>query len=322
MVALVLELAPGEAYRAEDRLVATCLDRKMLEALTSGEEFDDINAFELVDAAIQWINRPADLFLHNAEQIRHDFELLTKGHDSAEPSTTNTIIGDRANLFLEPGVTMEACTLNVSAGPIYLGKDAVLLEGCLLRGPISVGEGAVLKMGAKVYGGTTIGPRCKVGGEVNNVVFHSNSNKGHDGFLGNAVIGQWCNIGADTNASNLKNDYGEVRVWDYVDQRFVKTGLQFHGLVMGDHSKLAINCMMNTGTVVGFSANVFGEGFPRTFIPSFSWGGAGGFHTYKMEKALATAERVMARRQRELSDQDRALFASVFEASQQYRPEK
>ncbi|OAV45633.1 GlmU family protein [Lewinella sp. 4G2] len=317
----VRQLVPGEAFQQNGLLVATCLNGDALEALIEGDEFDNIEAFELEGEPVRHLTRPADIFTFNGEEIRRDFALLIEGRTSATPSTSNTFIGDQSNLFLEEGVTMEACTLNLTTGPVYIGHDAVVLEGCLLRGPISVGEGAALKMGAKVYSNTTIGPKCKVGGEVNNVVFHSNSNKGHDGFLGNAVIGQWCNIGADTNASNLKNDYGEVRVWDYVSERFAKTGLQFHGLVMGDHSKLAINCMMNTGTVVGFSANVFGEGFPRTFIPSFSWGGAGGFRTYRLDKALATAERVMARRERQLSDEDRDLFARVFDASEKYRPE-
>jgi UDP-N-acetylglucosamine diphosphorylase/glucosamine-1-phosphate N-acetyltransferase len=177
----------------------------------------------------------------------------------------------------------------------------------------------LVKMGAKIYGGTTLGPSCSVGGEINNVVFQANSNKGHDGFLGNAAIGEWCNIGADTNASNLKNDYGEVRVWSYPEGKFAKTGLQFHGLVLGDHSKVGINTMFNTGTVVGFSANVYGEGFPRAFIPSFIWGGAGGVMTYKLDKAKATAERVMARRKVDFSGAHGRLFDAVFEESAGYR---
>ncbi|MEM9260834.1 MAG: glucose-1-phosphate thymidylyltransferase, partial [Bacteroidota bacterium] len=187
------------------------------------------------------------------------------------------------------------------------------------RGPLAIGEGSLVKMGAKLYANTSLGPNCRAGGEINNVVFQANSNKGHDGFLGNSVIGEWCNIGADTNASNLKNDYGEVRVWSYTKQGFAKTGKQFHGLIMGDHSKAGINTMFNTGTVVGFSANVYGEGFPRNFIPSFSWGGASGYQTYRLDKALATAARVMERRGLELSEADRAIFTAVFEQSKQYR---
>lgn len=313
IVALVLNLNPGQAYLLNGELIAACLDRTAVEALSDDEDFGEINAFELEDQPLLRIQRPADIFGHNDVAIREDFTLLTAGRTSAKLSATNTIIGPLENLFVEEGVKMEACILNVTDGPVYLGKDCVILEGSMLRSPLVVGEGSVIKMGAKIYGGTTLGPSAKVGGEVNNVVFQGNCNKGHDGFLGNAVIGEWCNIGADTNASNLRNDYGEVKVWSYPDGRFVKTGKQFHGLIMADHAKAGINTMFNTGTVVGFSTNVFGEGFPRTFIPSFKWGGSAGYQTYRMDKALATAERVMARRGVELTDAHRAVFAAVFE---------
>lgn len=316
---MVLDLSPGQAYQKDGRLIAACLTGEALEALINAEEFEDIQAYEIEDVTLNMVMRPAQLFTGNDKALREDFDVLTGGRHSAEISDTNTVIGPREHLFLEPGVTMEACTLNVKEGPIYIGKNAVILEGGLFRGPISIGEGAVVKMGAKIYGATTIGPMCKVGGEINNVVFHSNSNKGHDGFLGNAAIGQWCNIGADTNASNLKNDYGEVRVWSYVEERFAPTGLQFHGLIMGDHSKLGINTMLNTGTVIGFSANVFGEGFPRTFIPSFTWGGASRVTSYRLDKALATAERVFARRNVPLTEFDKDLFKHLFERTATYR---
>lgn len=315
----VLELRPGQAYQHEETLIAACLDQASVEALIAGDDFGELAAFELEGMAPWLIKRPADIFTGNDKAIRQDFSQLTTGRSSASISETNTVIGPADQLFVEPGASIEACTFNVTTGPIYVGKDAVVLEGGLFRGPIAICEGGVLKMGAKIYGATTVGPRCKVGGEVNNVVFHSNSNKGHDGYLGNAVIGKWCNIGADTNASNLKNDYGEVRVWDYVTERFAHTGLQFHGLVMGDHSKVGINTMLNTGTVIGFSANVFGEGFPRTFIPSFIWGGANGVTTYRLDKALATADRVLARRGQALSEADRTLFTHLFELSAKYR---
>lgn len=313
LVALVLDLGIGEAYLQNGELLAACLDAAAVEALASDEDFGDLKAYELDDQSFTSIRRPADLFLQNDAEIRADFALLTAGRTSAAVSDTNTIIGPRENLFVEAGVELEACTLNVKSGPIYLGKDAAVLEGCLLRGPIALCEKAVLKMGAKVYGATTLGPACKVGGEVNNVVFQANSNKGHDGFLGNAAIGEWCNIGAGTDASNLKNDYSEVRVWSYPEGRFAKTGLQFHGLIMGDHSKAGINTMFNTGTVVGFSSNIFGEGFPRTFLPSFIWGGAGGVTAYRMDKAMATAQRVMARRQEAFTPAHERLFQAIFE---------
>lgn len=319
LVALVLDLNLGEAYLKNGELIAACLDRAAMKALAEDQDFGDIEAFELRDQPLLRLNRPADIFTLNEVALREDFALLTAGRESAEPSATNTIIGPRENLFLEEGVKMEACILNLENGPMYIGKDAVILEGCMLRGPLAVGEGSLIKMGAKIYGATTLGPSCKVGGEINNVVFQANSNKGHDGFLGNAAIGEWCNIGADTNASNLKNDYGEVRVWSYPEGRFAKTGLQFHGLVMGDHSKAGINTMFNTGTVIGFSANIYGEGFPRTFLPSFIWGGSGGVMTYRIDKAVATAERVMARRKVDFTEAHRRLFAAVFAKSDEYR---
>ncbi|MEL6140981.1 MAG: glucose-1-phosphate thymidylyltransferase, partial [Bacteroidota bacterium] len=301
--------------------LAVRLDAAAMKALVSGGEFGHFEAFEIEEGMeLKKIRRPADLFAENAAEIRRDFDLLTAGLFSEELSPTNTLIGPKENLFIAPGAEVEASILNVQNGPIYIGADAKILEGCLLRGPIALHERAVLKMGAKVYGGTTLGPVCKVGGEINNVIFHSNSNKGHDGYLGNSVIGQWCNIGADTNCSNLKNDYSEVKVWSYPENRFAKSGRQFHGLIMGDHSKAGINTMFNTGTVVGVSANVFGEGFPRTFIPSFSWGGANGFQTYRLTKALDTAKRVMARRQRELTDADRTMLEKVYEDTEKYRP--
>ena len=214
---------------------------------------------------------------------------------------------------------MPLCVLNANNGPIYIGKDSEIMEGSLVRGPFALCEGSVLKMGAKIYGPTTIGPYSKVGGEVNNAVFFGNSNKGHDGYLGNSVVGEWCNLGADTNNSNLKNNYAEVRLWSYETQNFAKTGLQFCGLMMGDHSKCGINTMFNTGTVIGVSANIFGTGFPRNFIPSFSWGGASGFSTYLTSKAFEVASVVMSRRGIEFSAQDTAILEQVFEQTSVFR---
>ena len=215
----------------------------------------------------------------------------------------------------------EAAILNTTAGPIYIGKDAEIMEGSVVRGPLAMCEHSALKLSTKVYGPTTLGPHCKVGGEVNNVVFQAYSNKGHDGFLGNAVLGEWCNIGADSNNSNLKNNYEEVRLWSYETEGFARTGLQFCGLMMGDHSKCGINTMFNTGTVVGVSANIFGSGFPRNFVPSFSWGGASGFSTYLTSKAFQTARIVMARRQVEFTDEDAKILEHVFEVTKKYRKE-
>ncbi|HRG86928.1 MAG TPA: glucose-1-phosphate thymidylyltransferase, partial [Chitinophagales bacterium] len=218
-----------------------------------------------------------------------------------------------------PGAKVEAATINTNAGPVYISNDAEIMEGSLIRGPFALGKHSTVKMGAKIYGATTVGPHCKVGGEVNNVIFQSYSNKGHDGFLGNSVIGEWCNLGADTNSSNLKNNYAEVKIWDYQTQKFIPTGLQFCGLIMGDHSKCGINTMFNTGTVVGVNANIFGDGFPRNFIPSFSWGGAAGFVTYKLSDAMIVAKDVMARRTVTLAEADKKILTTIYELSEKYR---
>ncbi|PPK84381.1 UDP-N-acetylglucosamine diphosphorylase/glucosamine-1-phosphate N-acetyltransferase [Neolewinella xylanilytica] len=300
-------------------LLVARLNEERARAYATDRTLDGVNVQDAPHLPYRFVSRPADLFLQNGEAIVSDFELITGGRTSEALSASNTLIGPPENLFLEANVTLEACILNVESGPIYIGKDATVLEGCLLRGPISIGQEAVVKMGARIYGGTTVGPDCKVGGEISNVVFQGNSNKGHDGYLGNAVVGEWCNLGADTNASNLKNDYGEVKVWSYAENRMVGSGLQFHGLIMGDHSKTGINTMLNTGTVVGFSANVFGAGFPPSFIPSFSWGGGEGLQPYRVEKAMATAERMMERRKHPFTPLHRELFLAIFESSASYR---
>ena len=258
-----------------------------------------------------------DLFSKNDIAIQHDFDLITEGRTSAEISDTNTLIGN--NIFIEEGAVVEASVLNSNAGPIYIGKDAEIMEGCLVRGPLAMAENSALKMGAKIYGATTVGKFSKIGGEVNNCVIQDYSNKGHDGFLGNSVIGEWCNLGADTNTSNLKNNYAEVKLWSYEMGRFAKTGLQFCGLIMGDHSKCGINTMFNTGTVVGVSSNIFGSGFPRNFVSSFSWGGASGVTTYKTDKVFEVAEIVMKRRGVDLTEEDKAILTSIFEMTSQYR---
>jgi UDP-N-acetylglucosamine diphosphorylase/glucosamine-1-phosphate N-acetyltransferase len=245
--------------------------------------------------------------------------LVTEGRTSAPLSKTNQIVGDSTQIFLEHGAVVECSILNTKNGPIYIGKNAEIMEGCIVRGGLALCDNSVLKMGAKIYGATTIGPYSKVGGEVNNVVILGCSNKGHEGYLGNSVIGEWCNIGADTNTSNLKNNYDTVKLWDYTTDTFAKTGLQFLGLIMGDHSKCAINTMFNTGTVVGVSANIFGAGFPRNFVPSFSWGGPAGFETYPFSKAADTANRVLGRRNLSLSQQDFDILKFIFDYSTRYR---
>ena len=280
-------------------------------------DFDSFETFQCEDSILK-VERTWDIFSKNGAAITADFELITAGRTSAAiPERTQAFNAEQ--IFIEQGARLPLCVLNANNGPIYIGKDSEIMEGSLVRGPFALCEGSVLKMGAKIYGPTTIGPYSKVGGEVNNAVFFGNSNKGHDGYLGNSVVGEWCNLGADTNNSNLKNNYAEVRLWSYETQNFAKTGLQFCGLMMGDHSKCGINTMFNTGTVIGVSANIFGTGFPRNFIPSFSWGGASGFSTYLTSKAFEVASVVMSRRGIEFSAQDLAIFEQVFEQTSVFR---
>ncbi len=286
----------------------------------NAQENIDFNTFEAIEYndEVLKIEHTWDIFSKNGQAIEDDFELLTKGRTSQPIPSSNNVIAAH-NIFIEEGATLEFVTLNAGSGPIYIGKDAEIMEGSIIRGPFALCEHAVVKLGAKIYGPTTVGPHCRVGGEVNNSVMFAYSNKGHDGFLGNSVLGEWCNLGADTNNSNLKNNYAEVRLWDYQTESFARTGLQFCGLMMGDHSKCGINTMFNTGTVVGVSTNIFGSGFPRNFIPSFSWGGSAGFTTYTIPKAFETAEIVMSRRNIELADEDKAILQHVFELTAKYR---
>ncbi len=279
----------------------------------------NIDEFESIEYSgeVVMVNNPSDMFTLNDQELRNDFERLTAGRESQKLSDTNTVIGD--NIFVEEGVSVEAATINTTTGPVYIGKDALIMEGSLIRGPFAACDHSVIKMGAKIYGATTVGPHCKVGGEMSNVMFQAHSNKGHDGFLGNSVIGEWCNLGADTNSSNLKNNYAPVKLWNYTAKRFLNTGLQFCGLIMGDHSKCGINTMFNTGTVVGVSANIFGAGFPRNFIPSFTWGGSSGFSTYTIGKSFETASKVMARRNQELTEVEKDILKHIFEASSEHR---
>jgi len=260
---------------------------------------------------------PEDIFTHNGTELRKDFDLLTKGRTSAKLSSTNTFLGD--NIFVEEGATAECSVFNSLQGPIYLGKNTAVWESSNIRGSFALCDESSVKMGAKIYPNTTIGPHCRVGGEINNAVIWGYSSKGHEGYLGNAVMGQWCNIGADTNNSNLKNNYAEVRLWDYEKESFRKTGLQFCGLIMADHAKCGINTMFNTGTVAGVSANIFGAGFPRNFIPDFAWGGAQGFEVYSIKKMFETAEKVYERRDMAFDDVEKEILTKVFELTESYR---
>jgi UDP-N-acetylglucosamine diphosphorylase/glucosamine-1-phosphate N-acetyltransferase len=278
------------------------------------DDLDDLKNYKKVEFEdeVLTVQNLWDIFSKNGQAIAEDFTLLVKGRISQPISSTNQVIAPQ-NIFLEEGAKVECAILNAKDAFIYIGKDAEIMEGSIIRGSLALCEHSQLKLGAKIYGPTTIGPHSKVGGEVNNSVIFGYSNKAHDGFLGNAVLGEWCNIGADSNNSNLKNDYSEVKIWDYTKKGFKPTGLQFCGLIMADHSKCGINTMFNTGTVVGFSANIFGSGFPRNFIPSFSWGGAAGFTTYKVSKAMEVAKLVMSRRNVAFDEAEQAIFEKVFE---------
>ncbi|MCR9154527.1 MAG: GlmU family protein [Bacteroidetes bacterium] len=307
----VLSLGASETLMKGEIIIASRTKAALLDA---NEQDTEVLDFE---GDFNYISRPYHLFQYNGAELELDYKLLTDGRQSASISETNTIIGD--DVFVEEGAFVEAAVLNAKSGPIYIGKDATVMEGSVVRGPFALCDHSTLKLSAKIYGPTTIGPHCKVGGEVNNSLLLGYSNKGHDGFLGNSVIGEWCNIGADSNNSNLKNNYEEVKLWDYVEGRFAKTGLQFCGLVMGDHSKCGINTMFNTGTVVGVSANIYGGGFPRNFISSFAWGGSGGFTEYRFDKAMKTAALVMERRGIELDEVERDILQVVFDKTASYR---
>ncbi|MDE5924046.1 MAG: glucose-1-phosphate thymidylyltransferase [Muribaculaceae bacterium] len=316
----IVALEVGEALRLGDRIVAFRGSTESLDA----EKFDKVWALEADDAVeIRYV---FDVFLNNGAALKADYARLTAGRRSEPLSESNLIIGDPVDadgnpmIFLEEGASVEGATLNVKEGPIYIGRDAVVMEGSCLRGPLALCEHAQVKMGAKIYGPTTFGPYCKIGGEVQNTVVFGYSNKAHDGYLGNAVIGEWCNLGAGVNASNLKNDYSKIRIWNYPRHTFMRTDLQFCGLIMGDHSKAGINCMFNTATVVGVGCNLYGAGFPRVFIPSFLEGSpTGGLSDVALKKFYQVAERVMARRGIPLTESDRRIYERVFEVAAGYK---
>ncbi len=271
------------------------------------------------------INMLYDVFVYNEQVLVEDFMSITSGRKSLTLSSTNTVVGEMyypdgtPKIFIEEGAIVEAAILNVKNGPIYIGRNAEVMEGSSIRGAFALCEGGVVNMGTRIYGATTIGPHCKVGGELNNVVMIGYSNKAHDGFLGNAVIGEWCNIGGGTVASNLKNDYTEIKLWNYRAHRFLRTGLQFCGLIMGDHSKAGINCMFNTATVLGVGVNIHGSGFPRNFVASFSEGGSSGFTDVSLAKFFDIARRMMARRNIDLTDEDIRIFESIYAIADNYK---
>ncbi|MDW8849058.1 GlmU family protein [Flavobacterium sp. MMLR14_040] len=331
MVEMEENVMINAAYLPNDTLAEMVSDLKENQAIfkgddviafftTENQEEVDFDSYEIIQYNEDCITveRTWDIFSKNDAAIRADFDYLTEDRKSQPiPKSVNVISPE--NIFIEEGAKLEFVTLNASAGPIYIGKNAEIMEGTVIRGPFALCENAQVKLNAKVYGATTVGPGSRIGGEVKNSVLFANSNKGHDGFLGDSVLGEWCNIGADSNNSNLKNNYEEVKLWSYETEGFAKTGLQFCGLMMGDHSKCGINTMFNTGTVVGVSANIFGSGFPRNFVPSFSWGGAAGFTTYVTKKAFETAKLVMSRRNIEFDEIESSILEHIFEETKKWR---
>ena len=312
LVEMITFLKPMQAIVKDDEIIAFFT--------TDDQEEVDFEQYELIDfdKDVLSVEYSWDIFQKNDQAIREDFELLTQDRKSEPIPSTVQVLGAE-NIFIEEGAVLNFCTLNATTGPIYIGNDAEIMEGSVIRGPFALGEHAQVKLASKIYGATTVGPHCRVGGEVNNSVMFAYSNKGHDGFLGNAVLGEWCNIGADSNNSNLKNNYESVKLWDYETERFVNTGLQFCGLMMGDHSKCGINTMFNTGTVVGVSANIFGAGFPRNYISNFTWGGAQGTQAYLPKKAFETAKIVMSRRNIEFSESDENILMHIFNETKEWQ---
>ncbi len=311
LAARIAALQHGEALIAAGKMIAL---RGTLQQFEASQRSADITVDD-VDSIV-WLY---DIFLKNDAQLRADFEIITRGRTSAPIDDSCTVIGHRDQIFIEEGATVQGATLNTLSGPIYIGKDATIMEGSCIRAPFAACTHAQVNMAAKIYGATTLGPHCKVGGELNNVVMIGYSNKAHDGFLGNAVVGEWCNIGAGTNASNLKNDYTEIKLWNYRTHRFLKTGLQFCGLILGDHSKIGINCMLNTATVIGVGVNIHGAGFPRAFVASFLEGGSAGYTDVSVAKFFDIAKRMMARRGITLSDSDKEIFESIYAIADNYK---
>ncbi len=312
LVEIIKNLKTNQAIFQNDEVIAFHTSDTQDEVNFEDYEQIDFNS-ELLQIKNTW-----DLFSLNDKALQFDFDLITEGRKS-QPIPDGTKYLNKENIFIEEGAEILFATLNASTGPIYIGKDALVMEGSLIRGPFAMCEYSVVKMGSKVYGATTLGPKCKIGGEVNNSILFRCSSKGHEGYLGNSVLGDWCNLGADTNNSNLKNNYAQIRLWNYETNNFAKTGLQFCGLIMGDHSKCAINTMFNTGTVVGVSANIYGSNFPRNFIPSFSWGGAAGFSTYQLKKVNETVDLVMKRKNEDFNEVEQRILKHVFEHSEKYR---
>lgn len=326
LIRAIRDLKDGQALVQEGILLAGKCDQKtLIELKEDPQQYTSLFKCTPFLSPVVLIQNVWDIFLLNGSEICRDFELITQKRTSKRINDPHTKIYKEENLFIEEGAIIQAAVLNANTGPIYIGKNAEIMEGAVIRGPFALGEGAVVNMGSKIRENSTVGPYSKVGGEISNSVIFGYSNKSHDGFLGNSVLGEWCNLGASTNTSNLKNNYSEVKLWSYVKRELVGTGRQFCGLMMGDHSRSGINTMFNTGTVVGVGANIFGTGFPPKFIPSFSWSEISGeqkFSTYTLDKFIATAKIIMKRRNKELKKDEENILTHIFEQSAQFRNRK
>jgi len=320
LVSLIRNLGMNDALLFDETLVAARMDNKQFNRLLDNTELNELKGIDISKNGADFtvINRPHHIFIQNGDEIRKDFELIDKSSAQLKLDKSVQVYGDYP-VYIHPTAKLMHCTINSSDGPVYIGENAEVMEGSALRGPLAICNNTIIKMGAKVYKDSTFGPFCKIGGEVSNVVFIGYANKAHDGYLGNSVIGEWCNLGAGTNCSNLKNNYSEVKLWNYKSKRFEKTETQFCGLIMGDHSKCGIDVMFNTGTVVGVSANIYGSGYPRNYIPSYSWGGASNYKTFRIEEALDVANKVMERRGMELSQEDKLIMEHIFYSTSSYR---
>ncbi|WP_134089372.1 putative sugar nucleotidyl transferase [Olivibacter sp. XZL3] len=318
LCAVLAGLKTGERLADKWQFIAAKMNRSDLE-IALGNEFAGCKRITY-ERNYTFIRYPEDIFLQNGLEIRKDFEAITKGRSSATISSSVTLLGD--DIFLEEGASAECCTINTLKGPVYLGKNSEIWEGALMRGPFSLGENSQVKMGTKIYSNVTVGPGCRVGGELNTCVIWGNSSKGHEGYFGSGVMGEWCNWGADSNNSNLKNNYKNVKLYHYGTGSYRNTNLQFCGLIMGDHAKCAINTAFNTGTVVGVSASIFGEAAPPTFVPDFSWGVGKNASVYELEKMFETAELVFARRNCKFDPIEASVLREVFQITVKQRNNK
>ena len=316
---LIKDLEMNEALLQGEDLIAARMGESQFEKLLADADIDPLDGMNIIDQPIIRIRNSWDLIKHNPAVIQADFARMTKKREGQTIPAGTHVIGSAKDIFIEEGADVYASCLNTTDGPIYIAKDTLIMEGSLIRGPFAIGENSLVKMGAKIYGGTSIGSYCKAGGEIGKSLMYDYSNKGHEGYLGNCVIGEWCNLGADTNTSNLKNNYDEVKLWNYTQEGFKNTGEQFLGMIMGDHTKCGINTMFNTGTVVGVCANIYGSDYQPNFIASFSWGGKGNLKTYQINKAFETIDAVLQRRGLKLSDIDREILLQVFNKTAGYR---